>query len=596
MSVTPTAIFTLPSTERNRFRQLAFGAPVAIWSAAREDELSECFNRIEEFQRAGKYVVAAIPYEAARGFDIAQSAHSPGLLPLAWFAAFVSLLESNDAQDTFELSAPKVQTSETEYVSAVNKSLGHIRTGDIYQVNFTLRAQCEFSGSAIGAFNVLSRAVPVPYSAFVDTGAVKIVSLSPELFLKRKGSELISQPMKGTASRKPSWDADEAARLALEHSEKDRAENTMIVDLMRNDFGRVCKTGSVTVSELCKTLRYPTVHQMISTVRGELREGVSLFEIFQATFPPGSVTGAPKVRATEIIADLETTSRGIYCGSLGLFFPNGDFVCNVAIRTLEINGNVVTLGIGSGIVADSDPAREWEEVLLKAKFAERRPQQFALYEAFRWEPGVGYRNLHSHLRRLKHSCDYFSRPFPIKQILAVLRVMKTKLGDRPNRIRLDVNYDDVTYQLLPDELSWPREGVVVMIPNARLDPEDPRLYHKTTLRPEKTIAREQAKSHGAHECLFLNTRGEFTEGAISSILFKLNGQWFAPSLSCGLLPGVWRDQQIQSGRAKESVITFGELHKLEEIVIGNSVRGEARIVKVILENGQEVYRDRSRMA
>ncbi|MBL0061107.1 MAG: anthranilate synthase component I family protein [bacterium] len=236
---------------------------------------------------------------------------------------------------------------------------------------------------------------------------VKIVSLSPELFPERDGNRLISKPMKGTASRQPSWDADEAARIALHNSEKDRAENTMIVDLMRNDLGRICETGSVRTRDEYFVERFPTVHQMTTTVVGDLREDVSLFEIFKASFPAGSITGAPKVRASQIIQDIEPTPRGIYCGSIGLFYPGGDFVCNVAIRTLEINGSIATLGIGSGIVADSNPDREWEEVLLKSKFLERRPQIFGLYEAFRYIPEVGFKDIESHLRRLEHSCNLF---------------------------------------------------------------------------------------------------------------------------------------------------------------------------------------------
>ncbi|MBK6766743.1 MAG: aminotransferase class IV [bacterium] len=232
-------------------------------------------------------------------------------------------------------------------------------------------------------------------------------------------------------------------------------------------------------------------------------------------------------------------------------------------------------------------------MLLKAQFVKRRAQAFGLYEAFRWEPGTGYRNLHSHLRRLKHSCEYFSRPFPIKAILIALRGLRKTLGEQPNRIRPDVNGDDVMTTLLPEELGWPEAGVAVMIPQLRTDPEDPRLYHKTTIRPEKIATRAGARALGAHEGLFLNMRDEFTEGTLSSMMFRVGGQWITPALSCGLLPGVWRDQQIHSGRAIEGVVRYADLERIEEIVIGNSVRGEQRIIKIIREDGKEVYRDGS---
>jgi len=592
MYQTPTFVFTQPE----HATRLAFRYPVAQWSVTRETDFPESFARVAEFQADGYYVAMVLSYEAARGFDRALSAHLPHLLPLAWFAVFKQPCEFETARERFVLSEPRVQISKAEYSDAMQRVLEHIRAGDIYQANYTVRAQCEFDGDAFSAFCALSEAVPMPYACFADTGAVKIVSLSPELFLERNGKKLISKPMKGTTSRRPSWDADEAARFALHNSEKDRAENTMIVDLMRNDLGRICKTGCVHTRDEYLVERFPTVHQMTTTVVGELRDDVSLFDIFKATFPAGSITGAPKIRASQIIQEIEPTPRGIYCGSVGLFYPGGDFVCNVAIRTLEINGNVATLGIGSGIVADSDPEREWDEVLLKSKFLERRPQKFGLYEAFRYIPDVGYKDIENHLRRLEHSCVYFGRPFPRDKILCKLEQLKSELGDKPNRVRLDLDGEDISFTLIPEELGWTKGGISVMIPQLRLDPEDPRLYHKTTLRPEKYTLRAKAKEFGAEECLFLNTRSEFTEGTISSFIFKVNGDWIAPELACGLLPGVWRDHQVSEGRAREGVVKFDQLEDIEEIRIGNSVRGEERVVRVILEDGTEVYREKFEVA
>lgn len=592
MFQTPTFVFTQPG----QATRLAFRHPVAQWSVTREADFPESFARVADFQADGYYVAMVLSYEAARGFDRALSAHLPHMLPLAWFAVFKEPVEFVSTAERFVMGEPHVQISKAEYTIAMNRVLEHIRAGDIYQANYTVRAYCEFDGDAYSAFCALSEAVPMPYACFADTGAVKIVSLSPELFLERKRNELLSKPMKGTAPRKPSWDADEAARVALHNSEKDRAENTMIVDLMRNDLGRICKTGSVRTQDEYLVERFPTVHQMTTTVAGDLREDVSLFDIFRATFPAGSITGAPKVRASQIIQEIEPAPRGIYCGSVGLFYPGGDFVCNVAIRTLEINGSIATLGIGSGIVADSDPEREWEEVLLKSKFLERRPQIFGLYEAFRYIPEVGFKDIENHLRRLEHSCVYFGRPFPRDKILCKLEQLKAELGDKPNRVRLDLDGEDISFKLIPEELGWTTGGITVMIPQLRLNPEDPRLYHKTTLRPEKYSLRAKAKELGAEECLFLNTRGEFTEGTISSFIFKIHGEWIAPELSCGLLPGVWRDHQVSEGRACEGVVTLEQLNDIEEIRIGNSVRGEERVTRIILEDGTEVYREKFAIA
>ncbi len=589
---TPTFVFTTPGDSRAEFTRYAFGAPMAQWTVTRQAELPAAFARVAEHQAAGYFVAMALAYEAAPGFDRALSCHLPGVLPLAWFAVFREPVEFRATTERFTLGQPRVASAKDDYVSTLQKVLAHIRAGDIYQANVTIRAHCEFSGSAYGAFCALNEAVPVPYAAYVDTGAVQIVSLSPELFLERRGNTLRSKPMKGTASRKPSWDEDEAARLALYRSEKDRAENTMIVDLMRNDLGRICRSGSVRTENEYYVERFPTVHQMTTTVTGELERDGSLFEIFRATFPAGSITGAPKVRASQIIRDIEATPRGIYCGSIGLFFPGGDFVASVAIRTLEIQGNVATLGIGSGIVADSEPEREWDEALLKATFATMRPQAFGLYEAFRYVPDSGFRNLDLHLTRLEHSCMCFSRPFPRDEILRKLDALRVTLGDAPTRVRLDLNGYEISLSLIPEELGWNERGVTVMIPDFRLDPQDARLYHKTTNRPEKLALRALAKSLGADESLFLNTRGEFAEGTLSSFVFKVGGEWITPHLSCGLLPGVWRDHQVSEGRAREGIVRFDQLASIEEIRIGNSVRGEERVVRIILENGTEVYSER----
>ncbi|MBK6766745.1 MAG: chorismate-binding protein [bacterium] len=244
-----TAIFTRPGGERNRLERLAFGAARAIWSARTDADVRACLDIVAEQQSCGRYVIGLITYEAARASDRAHAVHPPSSLPLAWFAAYDEPIEWTGSAGEFTLGEPRVQTSREDYCAAVRQSLAHIRAGDVYQVNFTVRARCDFSGDALAAFDQLSRAVPMPYSAFVNTGATQIISLSPELFLRRQGSTLSTSPMKGTAGRRPSWDDDEFARLRLEQSEKDRAENTMIVDLMRNDLGRVCTFGSVSVPE-----------------------------------------------------------------------------------------------------------------------------------------------------------------------------------------------------------------------------------------------------------------------------------------------------------------------------------------------------------
>ncbi len=585
----PTAIFTVPASEPWQLRWRAFHDPVAIWMCARPADMRAALQHVQEWQAAGYYVCAALSYEASPAFDGALAIRDAGLMPSAWFAAFECADEYVPTEREFALGAAEVMCEKPRYMDTVRAVLDHIRAGDIYQANFTVRALCDFHGDALGAFGALVQATRVPYACYVDTGATQVVSMSPELFFEKRGREIASEPMKGTAARRPSWDDDEAARLALMASAKDRAELTMIVDLMRNDFGRICRTGSVVTADEFRVRRYPTVLQMTTRVMGTLRDDVELFDVLRATFPPGSVTGAPKIRATEVIREREDTPRGIYCGSVMLCEPNGDITANVAIRTLEINGNTATVGIGSGIVADSDPAREWDEVLLKAKFTQLRPRDFGLYEAFRYVPQSGFQSLDQHLRRLEHSCIYFGRPFPEEKIRARLTELALTLGDTPTRVRLDLQGEEIELTLMPEELGWPNEGVVVMIPDMRLDPEDARLYHKTTLRPEKYTLRAKAKTLGAHECLFRNLRDEFTEGTISSFTFRVRGEWITPALTCGLLPGVWRSGQIESGDTREGVVREQELHVIDAIRIGNSVRGVSTVVKIIREDGTVVY-------
>ncbi|MBU1919715.1 aminodeoxychorismate synthase component I [bacterium] len=617
--------------------RLEFANPVATWQADHLSGVEEAVRRVETTQRQGLYVAGIIRYEAGPAFDPALKAHSLPSLPLVWFAAFNQPAAAAPAASESKIAEPQLRTAHSDYKRNVRTALEHIRQGNIYQVNYTVRADLQIEGDPYSIWRNLCDAVPVPHAAYIDTGDSQILSLSPELFLRKRGSLIETQPMKGTAPRNPSWIEDEQARLALERSAKDRAENIMIVDLMRNDLSRICKAGSVHVAELCRAYRFPTVHQMTSTVRGELAAGVSLFDIFKAAFPPGSVTGAPKVRATEIIRELEPESRGIYCGSICLFYPSGDFICNVAIRTLESSlhpSSLIlhpfTLGLGSGIVIDSDPELEWQETLVKSRFSQAKPQTFGLFETFRYTPGAGqvsppftggqggvnpagtekgrraglsiadsssddssemrnpagtFRNLHSHLMRLKRSCDYFSRPFPLRKILRTLRDAKPSLGDSPHRVRLELSREaEITLRLVDENLSWPADGVTLLLSEIRLDPADPRLYHKTTDREEKYTALKHAENLGAHEVLFLNTRGELCEGAISNIFLNINGEWLTPALSCGLLPGVWRDNQLKSGRAREAFLTLDDLRRAGQILVGNSVRGEAKVQQVIYPN------------
>jgi len=616
----PMAWFELPASWEDPARRFVFSRPVHVWQADTLAAVKPALERVAAEQQHGRFITGFLSYESAPAFDPAMRTPPRGPLPFAWFASYDKTDASGIARtrpSSVGVRDLKFQVAQSAYTTNVRRALEHIRAGDIYQVNYTIRAELEIQ-DPFTLFQTLLAAAPVPHAAYLDTGAAQLISLSPELFLRKRGRILESRPMKGTAKREPSWVADETARLTLSRDEKNRAENVMIVDLVRNDLGRVCKMGSVTVPELWRVDRFPPVHQMTSLVRGELLDQASLFEIFAALFPPGSVTGAPKIRAMQIISELEPQPRGIYCGTIGIFFPNGDFECNVAIRTIEVSAGsplvppraekessfkfqVSSLGLGSGIVADSDPETEWSETLLKGQFVRLRPRNFLLYETIRYDQRTrnkegetsvssfkfqvsSFLDLHLHLRRLRQSALYFNRPFPLAQIIQHLRELQPTLGESPARIKLDLDHARIESHVIRENLSWPKGGMKVMLSDLHLDPDDFRLYHKTDLRPEKYAELEKARAQDCTEVLFLNTRGELCEGALSNIALRLEDEWLTPALRCGLLPGTWREKQLAGGRWKEAILTLDDLQRAEEIRMGNAVRGEGQVIQIRLSN------------
>ncbi len=586
VEVPVTAWVELPAAGERPAGRFIFRRPLDCWSASALDEVRHSLERVEEYQRQGCYVVGWVGYEAAPAFDRAMKTPPAGEIPLCWFAAFREYDSSlGDAQRKPTRPTVSLGISESDYLARVRRSLEHIAVGDIYQVNYTVRSGVDNLGDPLALFCDRIRAVPVPHAAFIDAGEWQIISLSPELFLRRGGNVIESRPMKGTAARRPSWDEDEAARLALEQSGKERAENTMIVDLVRNDLGRVCRSGTVHVPELCTASRFPTVHQMTSLVRGELRAGATLFDIFEALFPPGSVTGAPKIRAMEIIAELEPEPRGIYCGTIGLFFPGGDFECNVAIRTVEIQRrksktqgtadelSIVHrswLGLGSGIVADSDPQAEWAETLLKGRFlTQEPPPEFSLIETLAWIPDEGFRNLDRHLRRLRNSAAYFG------WTRSKSKIQNPESKSDVQKVRLIFSRGGALQMEFAPLDAWPSGGIRLYIYHEEcVDPENVLLYYKTTVRGIYERAMAAARRMGAEDAVLVNSRGEITETTRANLLVKLNGEWLTPALTCGLLPGVWRELQLETGRCREAVVSVEDFSRADEIIVGNSARGE----------------------
>ena len=458
---------------------------------------------------------------------------------------------------------------EKRHAGAVDRIRDYIAAGDCYQVNFTFPLSFEWFGNPVALYAGLRAMQPVRYGGFMGDAGEGIVSLSPELFLEKNGERLVTRPMKGTLAR------DQSAER-LRESLKDRAENLMIVDLLRNDLGRVAASGSVQVEQLFAVEDYPTVWQMVSEVSARV-PGVSLAEILQALFPCGSITGAPKIRAMQVIAELEEQPRGLYTGAFGWIAPDGDFRLNVAIRTLELAADRRgRISIGSGIVADSAAASEWQECLLKAGFLRDCDPGLQLIETLRREAG-SYPRLDGHLARLRRSAAWFGFAFDEARLRQRLNDLQAS-GTWRVRVTLGKAGDsDVQVFSLADEPAVPR---LARLAAARIDATDPLRRHKTTARPlyDEALGSLEAGSP-VFDVVFLNARGEVAEGARSNVFVERDGHLLTPPLSSGALPGVLRAELLASGRASEAVLWPADLQ--QGFWLGNALRG---LIAVRLES------------
>ncbi len=464
------------------------------------------------------------------------------------------------------------------YSSSVEQVLRWIADGECYQINLTFPLTFRQYGHPLALYAQLRERQPVRYGAYLATPDETVVSCSPELFFERTGDRVITRPMKGTAPRGATSEEDEARRAALLASEKERAENVMIVDLLRNDLGRLAAPGKVRVEALCVAEAYPTLWQVVSTVAAEL-PGVRLQDLFRALFPCGSITGAPKIATMKKIAQLEKSPRGLYTGSMGWVAPNGDCRFNVAIRTLEqTGGGHVRLGVGSGIVIDSDPSHEYAECLLKARFLTGFDPGFELIETMRLEQGL-FPHLPHHLERLQASAKALGFACPLVEIAEVLAQLAADETEGVYRVRLTLAHDGqwkMTSALLPAEEELTR---YVVFAEEALDADDYLLRHKTTARSryDRTLA-ALAEQPEVFDALFFNTRGELCEGARSNVFIERDGKLLTPPLACGLLPGVMRRHLLESGRAIECVLTREDVLGAPALYVANALRGLMRVV------------------
>jgi len=558
-------------------RWLEFVNPVSVLVARAPNEVLTALQAVEAEVGRGRWAAGWVTYEAASAFDPALVTHGDRSgLPLLWFGIYQSPQAACAPPKVGQGASLDWQPSVSvgEYNAGFGQIKNQIAAGQTYQVNYTFRLRAPFSGDPRELFARAAHAQGSGYPVFAETDEWIIGSASPELFFTLDGEKLVSKPMKGTAPRGLRLEDDQAKADWLHHSEKNRAENVMIVDMVRNDMGRIARMGSVRVPKLFEVEKYRTVWQMTSTV--ECETPASLTEIFAALFPAASITGAPKASTMRIIRELENSPRRIYTGTLGYIAPG---LCrersaerrraqfNVAIRTflLEKRSGRVEYGLGGGIVWDSEQRDEMQEAYTKAKILTETPPDFSLLETMRWTPEGGFDLLDRHLARLKESAAYFDFPFDEMEIREKFSRIR---AETPQRMRL----------LLDTEGGISLEGSAlnplpapyrVKLAKQRIASKNPLLYHKTTYR----AVYEAARLPDCDDVLLWNERGELTESLIANLVVEKNGELLTPPVACGLLPGTARAQWLAEGRLREAVIRVDDLAGCDKIFLLNSVRG-----------------------
>jgi para-aminobenzoate synthetase / 4-amino-4-deoxychorismate lyase len=568
-----------------------YNEPVEIISVKNPEGIESGFKRIEDALGRGLHVAGFISYEAG----LCLEGRLKGLLaekldyPLIHMGVYKEreVISAQDADhywrgfentSGYALSDIKLSLSRDDYEKAFERIQDYQKAGDIYQVNFTQKASFDFEGSARSFYASLRNAQAVEYAAYIESDAFRVLSLSPELFVKKVGDKITVKPMKGTCKRGGSLSEDHIYKEELRGSEKEKAENLMIVDLMRNDLSRLARKGCVNVRKLFDVEKYKTFFTMTSTVEATAADDVSALDVMTSIFPCGSVTGAPKIRAQEIIAELENRERGIYTGAIGYFTPSGDMCFSVPIRTITIdNAGNGELGIGSGIVADSEAQNEYDECLLKAEFVTKDHPRFDLIESLGWSAGEGFKFMDRHLDRLESSADYFDFSFDrddaAKQLNDHAKIIE---GDTDQKYKLRLLLSKKGDVTITSEAIETTEAGKVVISDKPVDSAHAFLFHKTTER--SFFSREFNKYQiepGLIDVLFLNERGELTEGSYTNLFIKKGDTLYTPPLECGLLGGIFRQCLLddETFKTEEKILYPEDLKSADQIYLCNSVRG-----------------------
>ncbi|MBC1896637.1 aminodeoxychorismate synthase component I [Listeria booriae] len=549
-----------------------FSSPEAIIQTDNIEEVTERMQQVEQAIDLGYYVAGYVGYEAAPAFNKHLQTLAPGKMPLLWFGVFREMREVAQAEAPI-LQPPKLDWQPTTDYASYAKGIRFIRDqiayGNTYQTNYTIRLESAFAEDDENFYEQLKVAQQADYSAYLSTGRFHILSASPELFFHWKDGVIKTKPMKGTARRGMTQRDDAKARDWLSSSAKNQAENVMIVDLLRNDLGQIAKPGTVKVPHLFDVERYPTVWQMTSTVTAETLPDIHLTAIFEALFPCGSITGAPKVKTMELITQAETSPRNVYCGAIGYVTPDKEAIFNVPIRTVVVDTEEKTAeyGVGGGIVWDSRSGAEYEEVQAKAALLTTYLPKFELLESLRLENGH-YSRTDLHLQRVENSANYFGFTWNIhdaKQALA------TFAEEHPNdiwKVRLLVQKDGTATVegslVISDPIMW-----TAHFADKSVNSTNPFLYHKTTHR----TMYEKRRRIDYDETLLWNERGEITEFINGNLVAEIDGELVTPAQSSGLLGGVMRQTLLADGTITERVLHRNDLLQATKIWLTNSVRG-----------------------
>ena len=552
-----------------------FSNPLEIIETRDPTRVRSCLAEVDTaVRRTGGCAAGFVAYEAAAAFGLPVLDPSVDQLPLVWFGIYardrITRLENLDDRDAPTAATWRASLTHDQYRDALRRVRAHIEAGDTYQINFTWKLQSNFDGDALALLARLDAAQRGRWSAYVDLGRHAICSASPELFFALDGHRLECRPMKGTAPRGLSSAADLREADGLRHSAKNRAENVMVVDMTRNDLGRIARVGSVATPSLYEVERYPAQWQMVSSVIADV-DHPSLERMFAALFPSGSVTGAPKHRSMSIIRNVEGTPRGIYTGAIGTFEP-GRAHFNIAIRTVTVDrhSGLATFGVGSGIVWDSVDRDEFEECRVKASILTRSDPEFELLETIAWIPGRGFLLLDGHFERLRASAAYFGFALPTQETLGSALDHSVRGCSSPAKVRLllsragAVRCDAVVLVERPSPLR-------VTLAAQAIDSADVFLYHKTTIR--KVYDDAQGLAPHADSVILHNERGEITEATDSNVVVEIDGQKVTPPVECGLLSGVKRQELLAAGEIVERRVTVEELQQARELWLINSVRG-----------------------